>query len=340
MRTTGVFTLAALVGAPAAVSAQAYGVSDLSYIARSTMVTTLDPSLPIYAAPPGVGYDGVAGLLITKPTGTFLCTGSLVGATHSLVVTAAHCLLDATSVDAVFFPPGGGSLIYTTTSYTIKPGYTGAVIDPNDIGVIDLGTRVDEVESYAFFTGDPVGEVYNEVGFGRSGTGLTGDVLAAGLRRQGYNRFDFTGADPIWSGFWSDYDILFADFDNGEPAHDASCLLTAYFTASNSAYCDLGLGDYEALGAPGDSGGPLFIGGRLAAISSFGLTFADGIVGDIDGALNATFGEFAGLVPIGPHLSWLESETVPEPMTILLMATGLLVMGGAGLVRRRRVVEG
>ncbi len=40
-------------------------------------------------------------------------------------------------------------------------------------------------------------------------------MLPAGLRRHGYNRFDFTGADPIWAGFWSDYDILFADFDNG-----------------------------------------------------------------------------------------------------------------------------
>ena len=306
---------------------------DLSYTARSTMVTASDPSLPIYAAPPGIGYDGVAGLLITKPTGTFLCTGSLVGAEHRHVVTAAHCLLDATSVDAVFFPPAGGTVIRTTTSYTIKSGYTGSVIDPNDIGVIDLGTRVSDVESYSLFTGDAVGEVYDEVGFGRSGTGATGATLASGLRRHGYNRFDFTGADPVWAGFWGDYDILFSDFDNGLAAQDASCRLTAFFTAANAAYCDLGLGDLEAMSAPGDSGGPLFVGGRLAAVASFGLTFSDMVVGDVDLALNSSFGEFGGYTPIAAHAAWLEEHIVPEPATILLMLTGLL---GIALVQRRR----
>lgn len=306
---------------------------DLTYTARSTMVTALDPSLPIYAAPRGVGYDGVAGLLITKPTGTYLCTGSLFGGTASRVVTAAHCLLDATSIDVIFFPPGGGTETVTTSTYLIKSGYTGSVIDPNDIGVIGLGTSITDVESYSLFTGDAVGMVYDEVGFGASGTGATGVTLPAGLRRHGYNRFDFTGADPVFAGFWDDYDILFADFDNGSAAQDASCRLTAYFTASNAAYCDLGLGDYEALAAPGDSGGPLFVGGRLAAVSSFGLTFADGIVGDVDGLLNSSFGEFAGFVPIAAHAAWLKTALVDEPATLLLTFTGLL---GIALVRRRR----
>lgn len=305
---------------------------DLTYTARSTMVTTLDPSLPIYAAPPGIGYDGVAGLLITKSTGTFLCTGSLVGGTH--VLTAAHCLLGATSVDAVFFPPAGGSVVHTSTSYKIKNGYTGAVIDPNDIGLIRLGTEVADIGSYDLFTGDAVGRVYDEVGFGRSGTGATGATIPSGLRRHGFNRFDFTGADPVWGGFWGDYDILFADFDNGLAEQDASCRLTAFFTASNSAYCDLGLGGAEALSAPGDSGGPLFVDGKIAAVASFGLTFSDGVVGDIDGALNSTFGEFGGYVPVAPHAAWMSTVmAAPEPATILLMLTGLL---GIAVMRRRR----
>ncbi len=305
---------------------------DLSYTARSTIVTASDPSLPIYAAPRGVGYDGVAGLLITKPDGTYLCTGALYGESRSRVVTAAHCLVDASSIDVVFFPSAGGTVTVTTSTYAIKPGYTGSVIDENDIGVIALGTAINDVESYSLFTGDAVGDVYNEVGFGASGTGATGVTLPAGLRRQGYNRFDFTGADPVWDGFWDDQDILFADFDNGLAAQDASCRLTAFFTASNGAYCDLGLGEYEVMSAPGDSGGPLFVDGKIAAVASFGLTFGDGIVGDVDNVLNSSFGEFGGYVPIASQAAWV-ARTLPEPAAILLMLVGLL---GIVLVQRRR----
>jgi hypothetical protein len=316
----------------------------LSYTATSTIVTAGDPSLPIYAAPSGVGYDGVAGLLITKSDGTYLCTGSLVGDDHQHIVTAAHCVTGATSIDAVFFPPVGPTIIKTTTTYSIKPGYTGAVIDENDLAMIDLGLagRVDEVQSYSLFTGVALGEVFNEVGFGLSGTGATGITLPAGLRRQGYNRFDFNGNDPIWDDptygpLFGNQDILFADFDNGLAAQDASCNLASFFTASYAAYCDLGLGEDEVLAAPGDSGGPLFIGGRLAAVSSFGITFSGGIVGDVDGVLNSSFGELAGFTPIASNIDWLRSEIVPEPGTWLLLATGLIGIGGAGLVRRRRL---
>lgn len=318
--------VAALVGPPT-------GPGDLSYTASNTMVTTLDPSFPLYSAPPGVGYDGVAGLLITKPTGTFLCTGSLVGGMHSKVVTAAHCLLNATSIDAVFFPPAGGTIVKTTSIYSIKPGYTGAVIDENDIGVITLGSQVAGIDGYHLFGDDPLGRIYDEVGFGASGTGATGVTIPAGLRRHGFNRFDFSADDPIFGGFWGDQKILFADFDNGTAAQDASCRLTAFFTLANSAYCDLGLGAAEALSAPGDSGGPLFVDGRLAAVASFGLTFGDQVVGDVDLVLNSSFGEFGGYVPVGPHMEWLRDAIAPEPVTLVLMLTGLL--GIAVMVRRR-----
>lgn len=324
--------LTALALSPAAASAD----DDLPYLARSSIVTTLDPSLPIYSAPPGVGYDGVAGLLITRPTGTFLCTGSMVGVLRRHVLTAAHCLVDASSVEAVFFPPDEAPIIRATSSYTIREGYTGEVIDENDIAIVDLGEagEVREISSYDLFDGVAVGRDYNQVGFGASGSGLTGTTVPGGLRRQGFNRFDFAGIDPIFGDFWDGQNVLFADFDSGLPAQDASCRLTAFFVADTSPYCDAGLGPFEVLSGPGDSGGPLFVDGRVAAIASFGITFTGGVVGDIDGELNSTFGEFAGYVPIAPHARWIRKQVAaPEPTTFALLLVGLLALGAAARKR-------
>ncbi len=320
----------------AALFALAPGANGLAVDAQSTMVTADNPFLGIYGTPRGVGFDGVAGLLITRSTGTFLCTGSLVGNYQRHILTAAHCMTGATSVTAVFFPPGGGTFTAATSQYTIHSGYTGAVVDENDIAIIDLGSQtVPGIDPYRFSSIDPLGSSYTEVGFGRSGSGATGAILASGTRRQGSNRFDFLGDDPIFSGFFGDERVLFADFDNGTAARDASCRLTAFFTAANSAYCDLGLGINEALSAGGDSGGPLFIGGRIAAIASFGLTFSGGVVGDINGILDSSFGEFAGFVDVRLHADWIRSLVTPEPGSILLLATGLLGLVAFG--RRRRV---
>ena len=253
-------------------------------------MTVAGPSsfLPIYATPRGAGFDGVAGLIITKPSGSFLCTGSLVGSFNQHIVTAAHCMLGATSVSAVFFPPGGGIDIVDGLSYNIPAAYSGNVIDENDISVVKLDRKVTSVGGYHLSSQDGVGKTYRQVGFGASGTGATGVTEAAGFRRTGLNRFDFTGADPVFGGFWGDQDVYFADFDNGLAQQDASCRLTAFFTPFNSQYCDLGAGLSEVLSAGGDSGGPLFVNGRLTAISSFGVTIRRSIIGDVDGVLNSS----------------------------------------------------
>jgi len=49
----------------------------------------------------------------------------------------------------------------------------------------------------------------------------------------------------------------------------------------------------------------------------------------------ATAGGFAANGPDGSS-PLCETSTVPEPATMLLLATGLVVMGGAGFIRRRR----
>ena len=96
--------------------------------------------------------------------------------------------------------------------------------------------------------------------------------------------------------------------------------------------CNPYLGDIEVGVAGGDSGGPQFLNGKLASVTSYGLTFGADF-GDIDDALNSSFGEFSGYVPIYAHEDWLKS-VVPEPATWAMMIAGFGLVGT--MMRRRR----
>jgi hypothetical protein len=85
------------------------------------------------------------------------------------------------------------------------------------------------------------------------------------------------------------------------------------------------------LGA-GDSGGPSFIGGKIAGIHSFGGTYGPDW-GDIDGELNASFGELGGDTIVELYSGWIDqTAAIPEPGSLLLMGAGLL---GIAWLRRR-----
>jgi hypothetical protein len=94
------------------------------------------------------------------------------------------------------------------------------------------------------------------------------------------------------------------------------------------------LGAREVGIAPGDSGGPAFIDGRLASVNSYGLTFGNDF-GDVDLILNSSWGEYSGYVPIYLHADWIRGiqASVPEPESWALMILGFGFVGGA--LRRR-----
>lgn len=340
----------------------------VSYKATSTIIGTTSTATGVGGGDPryfatAPRYSGVVALIMQQANGDrFICSGSLMSDRRS-VLTAGHCVsggagsANPTSTTAYFY--GGsneaqvltaaGSTARTVSDYFVNSSYTGQVIDENDIAVVRLADLApDFATSYDLYTGNASGQNFNVAGVGgRSDTG--GDVgvnLGTGRRRQGDNLFDFALGDAGINGgfdFLSDgasiNNVLLADFDNGNATNDASCIATLAVGITSARYCNLGRGASEASIAGGDSGGPSFIDGKVASITSFGLTFGSDF-GDVDDDLNSSFGEFGGYVSTAYHANWINSvlaPAVPEPATWAMMILGFGVVG-ASMRRRKRNV--
>ncbi|MFH7041535.1 trypsin-like serine protease [Paucibacter sp. JuS9] len=342
---------------------------DLSWSAQSNIVGVTSTATgaaggdPRYFAPMPQ-YSGVATLIMNYgAAGSFICTGSLMEDRRT-ILTAAHCVSDGSadrplSTTVYFYngtnpdtvPLAAPSFSYAVSNYKVHSAYTGHVIDQNDIAVLTLDNWVDSsISTYDLYTGDLTGQGYNIAGYGgRSNTGGTvGTNLGTGRLRQGDNRYDFRMGDddflfPDGHTVWSDvlgepssqieYTYL-ADFDNGQDANDASCrtVVLGLGLPASGKYCDLGVGADEVSSAGGDSGGPEFVDGKVASVTSFGLSFG-GFYGDINPGLNSSFGEFNGFVPTSIHADFIRSSFIPEPASMALVGLGLL---GLGLTRRKK----
>lgn len=321
----------------------------VGYNSTATAVAGGDPRYQ--AAMPQ--YSGVVGILMDYgAAGRFVCSGTLLNDRQS-VLTAAHCVSEGTSArplsTTVFFYDGpnrdlnvyseAGPTTRSVSNYFVHSAYTGEVVDQNDIAVLRLSEKApDFAKSYGLWTGnDLTGQQFNVAGYGgrSDGGGNVGVNLGTGRLRQGDNRYDFRLGDADFGGFfldpvdwWGDkaeYSYL-SDFDNGNAGNDASCAIAGAFALGGAKYCNLGLGEDEVTTAGGDSGGPEFIDGMIASVTSYGLTFGSGF-GDIDNALNDTFGEFAGFVPVFLHRDFINSVmVVPAPGTVALalLALGLM----------------
>jgi secreted trypsin-like serine protease len=337
-------------------------VTGLAYDAAPYYATT-QPSTPATANTPynqrhrpqyGGPLDGVARLVVGNPaSGFFLCSGALIDSFH--ILTAAHCVTDGNGV--LTATVGSASFGITPTgTYTgllsadvaisgiyVHPGWNGDYIfHGNDLAVLKLATAAPESATrYDIYRGpEEVGQVSTKSGWGIVSQGDVGTPGALGVDwRTGQNRWEMTAA-----GFWSvpginpNPNILMYDFDNGLAANDAFGI---YFGRS-----DLGLGDMEVDSAPGDSGGPSFIDGKVAGITSFGLTFTNGtdangnrlcnpaVNPDILCGLNSSFGEFAGDTRVSAYAAWIDAvRALPEPASPLLVA---LTLPLAFIARRRR----
>lgn len=327
--------------------------SGMPWIANNLIVGTTSTATqagggnPIFN-PTMPAYSGVATLLITKGSqGSFICSGSLLDDRRS-ILTAAHCIsdnlgnLNATAASAYFYdgslaPPydpdtvvwsSPAATAVTVSNYFIAPGYSGAVIENDDVAVLRLSTEAPSfATSYGLYQNNLMSTDFNVAGYGQRSDvgGNVGANLSSGRLRQGDNRYEFQWSDPNFNGaFTTDPDFISgantwaADFDNGLAANDAGCKIAVAVNpslANNPSYCNLGVGAKEAAIASGDSGSPAFVNGVIASVSSYALSFGP-TYGDINSSLNVSFGEFSGYVPVSSHLTFIESVKVPGPLPI------------------------
>lgn len=267
------------------------------------------PGVPVA----GLDHDGVGRVLIERTDlgGFVACTGSLLWSGRH-VLTAAHCLVNesgipsAGAVTVTWQTPAGTvtadaqCVIYPELGGQIR--YNGNVLDGWDIAVIELDRYISAatVTRYDIFRDSGLSELdvtTVKVGYGQSGLGSDGITLPSGTKRFGLNEWDWIGLGSLnVNGITNNDTQLTYDFDSGLLGNDAFRVFFGFAP-------DTGLGNDEAGGAPGDSGGPSFIDidGQflIAGVTSYGLRLSDRQFGtppnsDVDDVLNSSWGEFGG----------------------------------------------
>jgi len=270
-------------------------------------------------------YQSVGRINFSIGGNSYLASGVLIS--PDWVLTAAHVVggndyLGGGISNLNFsFTVGSSVTTFAAAEWFTHPGWATTAGDfaaGYDLGLLHLGQSVSGVEAAALYPSDSLNiQPGTLVGYGETGTGLTGSVLGtAGFKHAGENMIDAQG-----DGVTISSNLLFVDFD--QPGTDAN----------NVTGGDVPL-PMEYMIAPGDSGGGLFI-------TENNQTFLVGIAsfrwGILDGMADSTYGDVAGFTSVTSQLDWISSITgVPEPSSQWLVGLALVGWGFLRGSRSRR----
>jgi hypothetical protein len=270
------------------------------------MVTTVTHYTdPRNRANVGEGYDGVVRVSVGNSFGT----GSLLFDGRA-ILTAAHLFPDSSVKTAhVHFETSAGEQTLIADRITILSTYDDEQGN-DDLAIVWLTSSAPlEANRYNLYRGsDEIGKTMTMVGYGTPGSGSTGAIesyTGPYMRLKASNQFD-TDATTVksWVGSgmgWtpSAGSQLVADFDNGTSDADALGRLT-YRTGT-------GLGADEGMSSTGDSGGPAFINGQIAGVTSYGASVFNGSTDpDIDTKTNSSFGELGFWQRVSHFQQWID----------------------------------